>query len=245
MHTINFTRLQLLPGLTVLDLGCGEGRHSIAVDCPSSITWVAADLSLADLRAGRAKAEEHAEFCQQHHLAPGHKSHWLNANGLHLPFADQTFDVIICSEVLEHIPDYQAMLAEIKRVAKPNAQLAISVPRRWPEQICWWLSANYAKTPGGHVRIFSAVQLQSDIQSMGYQLTKVHWAHALHSPYWWLKCLFWHQPEHFIVRAYHRLLVWDLMEKPWLTRVLERLLNPILGKSIVMYFAMTSAQTKP
>ena len=66
---------------------------------------------------------------------------------------------------------------------------------------------------------------------------KTHWAHALHSPYWWLKCLFWSSADsNPLVKAYHRLLVWDLMQQPWLTRTLERLLNPLMGKSVAMYF---------
>ena len=38
------------------------------------------------------------------------------------------------------------------------------------------------------------------------------------------------------MRQYHRLLVWDLMERPALTRGLETLMNPVMGKSVVMYF---------
>jgi hypothetical protein len=38
-----------------------------------------------------------------------------------------------------------------------------------------------------------------------------------------------------LVRAYHRLLVWDLMKRPWLTRTAERLLDPLFGKSFVIY----------
>ena len=44
-----------------------------------------------------------------------------------------------------------------------------------------------------------------------------------------------------LVAAYHRLLVWDLMHRPWITRTLERLLNPVLGKSVVMYFRKAPA----
>jgi hypothetical protein len=59
-------------------------------------------------------------------------------------------------------------------------------------------------------------------------------------PYWWLKCLFWQeddpQAENWIVKQYHRFLVWDLMKQPWITRIADSLLNPILGKSVVMYF---------
>ncbi len=41
--------------------------------------------------------------------------------------------------------------------------------------------------------------------------------------------------EHPLVRAYHRLLVWDMMSRPWLTRALERVLDPVIGKSLVVY----------
>jgi hypothetical protein len=44
------------------------------------------------------------------------------------------------------------------------------------------------------------------------------------------------EEEAAIVRAWHRLLVWDLMKRPRITRVAEQLLNPVMGKSVVMYF---------
>ena len=51
------------------------------------------------------------------------------------------------------------------------------------------------------------------------------------------RCLFWNSRErNALVRQYHRLLVWDMMQRPALTRAIERALNPILGKSVVMYF---------
>src|SRR5690606_33049497 len=159
------------------------------------------------------------------------------ADATQLPFADNTFDKIICSEVLEHLPDYQQVLAEIRRVLKPGGLLAISVPRAWPEKICWRLSQNYHQVEGGHVRIFNAQQLRAQIEHYQFQFIARHWAHALHTPFWWLKCLWWaKQNESKIIRLYHRLLVWDLMERPWLTLTLEKCLNPVLGKSVVMYF---------
>lgn len=60
-------------------------------------------------------------------------------------------------------------------------------------------------------------------------------AHALHSPYWWLKCAVGVEKENALTRAYHRLLVWDMMKRPRLTVTAERLLNPVLGKSLVLY----------
>ena len=115
--------------------------------------------------------------------------------------------------------------------------LGVSVPRAWPEKICWKLSAGYHQVEGGHIRIFNATQLQFEIQAMGFEFQQRHWAHALHSPFWWLKCLWWNsQDSSRIIKLYHRLLVWDLMQKPWLTQILEKLLNPLMGKSVVMYF---------
>jgi hypothetical protein len=63
-----------------------------------------------------------------------------------------------------------------------------------------------------------------------------HHAHGLHSPYWWLKCAVGvHDGEHLLVRAYHRVLVWDITKRPAATRAAERVLNPLVGKSLVLY----------
>ena len=116
------------------------------------------------------------------------------------------------------------------------------MPRRWPEKICWALSEGYYNTPGGHIRIFRAKELRGDIESLGFSRYHRHWAHALHAPFWWLKCLFWQsQDTNWLVRQYHRLLVWDMMESPTLTRRLEKSMNPIMGKSVVMYFRKGTA----
>jgi SAM-dependent methyltransferase len=144
---------------------------------------------------------------------------------------------VICSEVLEHIPNYASFLDEIHRVLKPGGLFAVSVPRYFPEWVCWQLSDAYHEVEGGHVRIFRTGELKQRIQNLGMKFLTRHWAHSLHVPYWWLKCLFWkNADEHFLVTQYHRLLVWDLMHRPWLTQALDRLLNPLLGKSVVMYF---------
>jgi hypothetical protein len=44
-----------------------------------------------------------------------------------------------------------------------------------------------------------------------------------------------HDDDHPATRLYHRLLVWDMMARPRVTRVTEKLLNPVIGKSLVMY----------
>ena len=136
-----------------------------------------------------------------------------------------------------NIPDYQPVLKELVRVLKTGGILGVSVPRFGPEWVCWKLSDAYHEVPGGHVRIFKANRLRQDIEAQGLVFFRRHWAHALHVPYWWLKCAFWNpEKDAPVVKAYHRFLVWDLMDHPPLTRGLEKIMNPIMGKSVVMYF---------
>jgi len=140
-----------------------------------------------------------------------------------LPFKNSSFDIVICSEVLEHIPDDKRALSELVRILKPGKILAVSVPRFWPEKICWLLSDEYFNANMGHVRILTGFSS--------------HYAHSIHTPFWWLKCFVGpDRTDSKLVNLYHRLLVWDLMKKPKSTAFIDRLLNPILGKSLVLYF---------
>ena len=73
-----------------------------------------------------------------------------------------------------------------------------------------------------------------------------HHAHALHSPYWWLKCAVGvHDDDHPLASAYHKLLVWDIMRKPAVTRLADRALNPVIGKSLVVYATKPAVPAPP
>lgn len=232
MQTVDFSHLPLESGDVVLDLGCGEGRHAILAYIEANVHTVGVDLSLADLMAAQRKFNSFND--------PDNPAKFFSlssADALQLPFADSTFDKVICSEVLEHIPHYSGALLEISRVLKPGGLFCASVPRRWPEKICWALSAAYHQVAGGHLRIFRSSELREEIVKLGFSQYYRHWAHALHVPFWWLKCLFWKtQHSNWFIGQYHRFLVWDLMDKPALTRILEKMMNPIMGKSVVLYF---------
>jgi len=232
LSTIQLEQLPNLDALKVLDLGCGEGRHSIDIWIQTRAQVIGMDLSRDDMLTARSRK---ADFSVTE--SGNHSLNFVEASGLNLPFADNTFDVVICSEVLEHIPDYAGMLDEIRRVLITGGVFAMSVPRFGPEWVCWKLSTAYHMVPGGHLRIFKAPVLNQQIEGLGFFRYAKHFAHGLHSPYWWLKCLFWSSAENNpLVKAYHRLLVWDLMQQPLLTRILEKLLNPFIGKSVAMYY---------
>jgi len=233
LETIRLEQLDLEPGMRLLDLGCGEGRHTLSAALTAPIVSVGLDLSRRDLATARTRCADF-DVLEQDERRPA----FVEGDGARLPFADATFDRVICSEVLEHIPDYESFLREIKRVIKPGGIFAASVPSFFPEWVCWRLSDPYHEVEGGHVRIFRSRALERQIASYGFARFKRHRAHALHAPYWWLRCLFWRGDgeQHWLVNAYHRLLVWDLMRGPWITRWLDQILNPFLGKSVVFYF---------
>ncbi|MEE8311222.1 MAG: class I SAM-dependent methyltransferase [Candidatus Binatia bacterium] len=239
MLTIEIERLDLRPGDRVLDLGCGDGRHTRYLRLLEGVTSVALDLGREEVeRTHGTLTFMDALKPEEGGPAPG-AGPWLvvRGDGYHLPFGDDTFDCIIISEVLEHLHDDDAALRELSRVLKPGGTLGVSVPREGPETVCWALSQDYHNVPGGHVRIYRRSALRAKLAAHGYSITDCHFAHALHSPFWWLKCAFGpnRSRDPLPVRLYHKLLVWDLMKAPWLTRRLEKMLNPLIGKSVVMY----------
>ncbi len=233
LETINFDDFPLQPGDRVLDLGCGEGRHAISAYLSADVHVIGLDLSERDLNTARQRLKEFVGD----DVPEGKSCTFVHGSGHALPFEDNSFDKVICAEVLEHIPEYQSFLTEIKRVLKPGGLFAVSVPRFVPEWICWRLSDAYHEVEGGHVRIFTASELRSAVERQHMRRYRRHWAHSLHVPYWWLRCLLWERGETAKpVQVYHRFLVWDLMQQPPLTRLLDRIFNPIMGKSVVMYF---------
>jgi SAM-dependent methyltransferase len=153
-----------------------------------------------------------------------------------MPFPDGSFDLVIAAEVLEHIPADQGAVNEISRVLRPGGIAAVTVPAWLPERVCWALSDDYHNVPGGHVRIFTRRELEIKLGRAGLIVGGHHHAHALHSPYWWLKCAVGvHDDDHPAASAYHKLLVWDIMRKPAVTQLADRALNPLIGKSLVVY----------
>ena len=232
MQTIRFNKLEISEGSLVLDMGCGEGRHTIGLFVEKKINAFGFDLSLDDLNIARSRLDDFTAQSSSNSVCVFGVSDINN-----MPFQDGSYDSVICSEVLEHVPVPEESIKELIRVLKPGGVLALSVPRFLPEWICWQLSEGYQQMPGGHVRIFKHKTLKQLATNEGMSYQGFHWAHGLHSPYWWLQCLFWNNRDNsYLIKLYHKFLVWDLMKKPIFTRILEFILQPLIGKSLVMYF---------
>jgi len=230
MLTVDFDRLSLRPGELILDLGAGAGRHAYGAFARGARV-VALDRSEADAKDCAAFLTALIDESENGQAGS------MVGDALYLPFPDETFDRVICAEVLEHIPDDRAAMAEIARVLKPGGTAAVTVPRFWPELVCWALSDEYHLVEGGHVRIYRLGELRRRLGRAGLRPAGVGLAHGLHTPYWWLKCAVGvANDDHPLVRAYHRVLVWDIEAgRPLPTRLAEAALNPLLAKSIVVY----------
>ncbi|MCI2418101.1 methyltransferase domain-containing protein [Saccharopolyspora sp. K220] len=235
---MDFEKLGVRPGQRVLDLGCGAGRHAFEL-YRRGADVIAFDQDVAELANVAAMF---AAMKAENQVPDGASAQTVSGDALALPFPDGHFDCVIASEILEHVPEDEKAMRELVRVVKPGGRVVVTVPRWWPEKICWALSDEYHQVEGGHVRIYTADELIGKLRDAGLRPAFHHYAHALHSPYWWLKCAVGTgNDDHPLPALYHRFLVWDLMKRPWITRTAERVLDPVLGKSIVVYLGKPGA----
>lgn len=234
MLTADYELLGLQPGERMLDLGCGFGRHAFEA-IRRGATVVAFDYSFDELREVNALF---GALSEEGEVPPGVDGSSVRGDAHRLPFPDDSFDRIIASEVLEHLPHDDVAIRELARVLRPGGTLAVTVPAWLSETVCWKLSEEYHApiAEGGHLRIYTESQMRGLLSDAGLEPGRMHMAHGLHTPYWWLKCAVGvDNDENPLVKAYHRLLTWDITDQPLITRLLERVMNPVLGKSIAIY----------
>jgi len=117
MLTVDLNRLALTPGQLCLDIGCGEGRHSLAAHAFEGVYALGLDLCTKDLATAASRIADMQVHCPKGAIAFG------AGDATQLPIADEQVDVVIASEILEHIPDYLQVLKEAMRVLKPGGRL--------------------------------------------------------------------------------------------------------------------------
>ena len=240
MLTIRFDRLSITPETLFLDAGAGFGRHAYEA-ARRGATVVALDYGHDEVTATRNTFAAMAMAGEIDSLRFGGA---IRGDATKLPFADASFDCVVTSEVLEHIDNDVAALRELARVLKPGGTFAATVPSWFPEKINWMLSDEYHApfVVGGHVRIYTAEELRKKISDSGLAIRGSHRSHGLHSPYWWLRCAVGPAREdHPLVKPYKKLLEWDIMKAPLITRALDTMLSPALGKSYVVYATKSSS----
>ena len=231
MITVEPDLLGIKDGHVTLDAGCGNGRHSWEVYNRSQSSVIAFDIDIESIKKNLYvlySLKEERRIKSSYHL--------LIADVTRLPFKAARFDRIICSEVLEHIPDDRSAVEELLRVMRRDGSIGISVPHYLAESICWKLSGDYYGFPGGHIRKYRTRELLALADTSGLSVYALRHKHALHSFYWILRCVFGIKKENAPIPAlYNRFLTWDLRTNHRVFRWLDRLLNHLCPKSVAIY----------
>ncbi len=225
--TVDLERLKVRTGDLLLDAGCGEGRHCFgALERGARVIGLDLDrdglrLAAGGLRARGAKLGSLGEMVQ--------------GDTFHLPFADGTFDRVICAEVMEHVHDYRGAARELARVTRPNGSVAVTIPTAISERLYLRLGDDYFESPGGHIRIFRPRELARGLAEAGLTTIGVGFAHALHTPYWALRSIAGlpRADRNGLVRAYRRFLIRAAGSRA--RGVLEQVLNYCFPKSLILY----------
>jgi len=226
--TVDLERLEVAPGDTVLDAGCGEGRHCFGA-LEKGARVVGLDLDLDSLHAAARPLRNRGRDL-------GRLGEMLQGDAFHLPFRDATFDKVICSEVMEHVHDYRAAARELARVTKPDGRVAVTIPTATSENLYLRLGDEYFESPGGHIRIFRPRQLAEGMAEAGLATVGVGFAHGFHTPYWVLRSIM-HLPDadrSRLVRGYRLFLIRATGSRlmDWIEK---RILNYVCPKSLILY----------
>lgn len=143
------------PGERVLDLGCGAGRFLTA---------------LREAGADPVGAEI-AEAAAERARATGVEVRLVEPDGT-LPFGHGEFDLVWCSEVLEHIPDVGQALFEVRRVLKRGGRLLATVPHV-PRLRALWRFEREFDPLGQHVRFFTRRSLATTLEASGFDAPEI------------------------------------------------------------------------
>jgi SAM-dependent methyltransferase len=226
--TVDLDRLGLARGDWLLDAGCGGGRHCFgALD--RGVHSVGLDLDVPSLRIARAGIHE-----RRGRAASKLHGGVLQGDVFRLPFGDGAFDRVICSEVMEHVHDYGAALAELVRVLRPGGTIGVTIPTAITEWFYLAATRRYFESPGGHIRVFRPRELALALARAGVRVDGVGFAHALHSPYWGVRAVLGLDDESpGPTRALRRFLIGAAVSRVW-TRV-EHVLDWVFPKSLVLY----------
>ena len=161
----------------VLDLGCGSGYGT------ARVANVAAQVTGADPN------EAAIDYARSHHARQNLKFERIEPDR-ELPFGDRRFDVVLSFQVIEHVEDVSAYLAEIMRVLRPGGEAVIITPDRRNRLFSWQRPWNR-----WHRREYSWHSLLRDVSAHAAKthcqvmLAREPWSSTELSRYRWYKWL--------------------------------------------------------
>jgi len=97
----------------------------------------------------------------------------ITADVHNLPYPDKKFDLVVCTEVLEHVTNPLQVIKEILRVTKKNGQVIIEMDSgNWLFNLVWsyWIKLNGKVWHNAHLQIFNAQKLKNYIESTGFKI---------------------------------------------------------------------------
>ncbi len=151
---------------TVIDVGCGDGYvlHCIEKKYKNKKVYG------LDLSEGRIKTTKRNVVC----------SHLIRSEIHHLPFPDNSFDVVICSELLEHIPEYQKTIEELVRISKKR--VIITVPNELQLVKIMCPKCKTIHFLDGHINFFTEHKLKKALQDNKlWNIKKINKFHSIYS----------------------------------------------------------------
>jgi SAM-dependent methyltransferase len=140
-------RLGLAPGARILDAGCGSGRNMVDLARHGAVTGVELSETSAELARGR------------------HVGEVVEGSVMAMPFADGSFDLAVCLDVIEHLQDDRGALRELRRVVAPGGVLLVTVPAYQ------WLWSGHDEV-NHHHRRYSRATLQQAAREAGWECAR-------------------------------------------------------------------------
>jgi ubiquinone/menaquinone biosynthesis C-methylase UbiE len=166
------------PAHTVIDVGCGDGRF-INFCAARGAEVIFADRNEAKIRATEERVKS----------SPARAFRAIVSECAPIPLEDDVGDLVICTEVLEHVVDPVVFLQELVRIAKPGATLLMTVPDGRSENfVAATAPPSYFEEPN-HIRIFHAEDFRQLVIDAGLEIVDHQFLGCFWSVYWPLSWL--------------------------------------------------------